>query len=112
MKNLFSIDDRVTSKQTGLPMCGNILSIMCDKMLFFSQRKTPADYKEWTRLYENWRDKPIYTVKFDTPQRPMTYMEWLNGHEPEDKEFAKSQYELSVNSVPLAVYVEDDLEKL
>lgn len=108
----FSIGDRVTSKQTGLPMTGAVVGVMDGE--YYRAWRTP-DGCDWDRRFPGWTDKLVYFVIYDTPQRPISLEEFINQSPQWEKfNFTKSQYEaLYEVSTPYsysAVFPAEDLE--
>lgn len=116
---MFSLYDVVVSKRTGLPAKGTIV-IIADSEEYIRYNGDRAKYGEWDRLYPNWRDKPVYTVKLDQPQRYTTFEEFKRSYERYRQENGYEtiisnndlykMYEKDVKEMSIIMYVEDDLE--
>lgn len=106
----FNLMDLVTSKKTGLPMYdGTVVGISTANLIMATSR---SEFLAWNEQFENWKEKPVYTVKFKNPQRAISFEEFKKNFPQEfDEDMIRAKYEI----IPLtqyAMYVEDDLERI
>lgn len=121
----FNIGQRVTSKKTGLPTIG-IIKGVADAA--WHLKGSPnfdsviSANNAWQSKYPDYLDKPIYYVEFVTPQRHVSFQEFVNGmtynyqHHPNAKQFLDERLLMvEYSKIPIttqAVYPEDDLEEM
>lgn len=114
----FNVGDRVSSKFTGYPMTGTVMSYTYGLEYFHRMNKPLETYYTWNKVDDQWVTKTVYIVKFDHPFRTLTQEEfWLSDSIPEHvKELAvddKSKniiYQIYSPTQVMAVYIEEDLE--
>ena len=111
---MFNLKDRVTSKKLGLPMMGTVVSISDAR--FLTSNSPTGENPFWTENYPDWKDGCIVTVKFDKPQRLVSFQEFLNEIPPEVREETEPveldmHYQNGVKVSMFGNYPEDDLEQ-
>ena len=109
----FMLNQKVTSKKTGLPMVGKVLGIQSPVVLALthglsSQVALEKIYPNWTNLYPEWATDWVYTIMFDTPARHMSLQEYKTHHP--DATMEEYKEEVPVNFC--ATYPQDDLETI
>jgi len=105
---MFLLGQKVTSKKTGMPMTGMIVSVCSPVMaalmkLVFKKTDSLEAYPRWTELYPDWVDNLVYIVAVRTPMRPMSLEEAL-------KYGATEQEYNEIRPEYLIMYPEADLE--
>ena len=76
----FKINDRVCSKKLGLPCISTIYGILDGETQYLNSLATnPKTDEAWSRYYPEWKDKFVYYVKYDSPQRPLSLAEYILG---------------------------------
>ncbi len=121
------IGDRVCPKKTGCPTVGTVIGIISSSL------SQGGGY--WDSVYDGWREKSVYIIQFDKPQKIMSldeylvyleqqksFMQGFQGN-PEEESFgqnlelpkpSKNEVLLKyLNDIPYAMnapYPEDDLE--
>lgn len=114
----FNIGDRVSSKFSGYPMVGTILSYIYGLEYISHMNKPVESYYTWNKIDDQWPTKTVYTVKFDTPFRTMTPTEfWAANHIPDyirelavDDAAKNIIYRAYSPPQTMAMYIEEDLE--
>ena len=72
-------------------------------------------YKRWSDLYPRWMWEPIAYVRFDQPQKNMSFEEFCETFPEEDKpsmEALKELYKREVPATNIVAYPVEDLEKI
>lgn len=120
----FKIGQKITSRKTGLPAIGTVKAIT--DASWYMQGAPDIETvlntnANWSNLYPDWLDKPMYTIEFLSPQRNCSFEEFKNSiiskyqYIPSpafqflDDRLLMTQY----NKIPLlnaVAYPEDDLE--
>lgn len=123
----FNIGDTVTSKQTGFPAIGTVIGIQMPEIYGPEIDDPQGRFSQWHKLYPDWREKLIYYVRYNTPQRPITFEEWLVGFdkyweqqeqktgETRTKPPTEDLHIMYQNKTPIqkcASFPEDDLENV
>ena len=81
VKPKFEVTQRVTSKKTGLPMTGTIVSVV-DSMEFLRSRnlyEAISLNEGFGKHYPDWTNYPVYAVLMDKAQLPYSYEEFMNS---------------------------------
>ena len=107
---MFKIGDIVVSRQTGLPAIGKVIGIFDPIYFLVSQQKT--DIILWNKLYSDWKTKSVVMIKFNSPQRQLSFDEYMSlprSSEEISEEVLEEAYD-SMPAVPYSAYPEDDLE--
>lgn len=110
------IFDRVTSKRIGPPMVGTVIGIYSAKDLMIEA--SPIPYLD--EKYPNWKDGLLVQVKYDKPQRPISFDEFfetirgatkeLDGFGDIKTEEIEMLYQNTIKLTKVAVYPLEDLE--
>lgn len=99
--------DRVTSKKIGPPMTGTIIGLLSAKDFVINPLPT-------FDVYPDWQNSVLAHVKFDKPQRPISFQEFLQAIEhsptpvPEDE--LEMCYQNTVLLTKTGLYPVEDLE--
>jgi len=107
----FKLGDKVTSKHLGLPMVGKVIGINAPELVF----EQPDAPHPWDEVCPEWRERPIYYVKFNKPQRKMSLQEFQKLAEATNEvplDLIDMYYQ---NNIPVergSQYPEEELEKL
>lgn len=115
----FKVGDRVCSKKTGLPVCGTVGQVMSPYQFI---RGLPSFInsvytdKSFSRHYPDYRNKPVYVVGFDEPQKTVSKDDVMWGlprgwGDDNIEEICDSLFE-AMPTAMMAAYPEDDLELL
>jgi hypothetical protein len=78
MNQKFKLGDRVTTKQIGLPITGEIVAIMTPlvhNIFLYNKEKVGLDF--WTKFC-SWEDDPVYCIRLDTPSRGLSFEEFCS----------------------------------
>jgi hypothetical protein len=110
---IFRLNQKVTSRKTGMPMVGKVLAVQSPIIVAISRGVTSREevealYPNWTTLYPDWTNNWVYTVLFDKPMRHMSYSEYLNRFPYATTE----EYEQHLPILHCAMYPESDLETI
>jgi len=107
----FCFGQKVVSKKTGLPTIGTIVGIT--EGYFYEEHlesmKGLHNFKQWYLLYPNWPTRYVYTVRFSSRQRNLTYEEWCRSL-PAWANPTRQTYEKLILEQVGATYPEEDLE--
>jgi hypothetical protein len=76
--------------------------------LSFTRQKTIPYYD---RLFPDWKEKTIIMVKFNSPQRILSFDEFIEMYSEIPEERRQFEYDM-LQCHPVAYYPEDDLELL
>lgn len=112
----FKYGDTVCSKKTGLPAVGTICGMAGPDVA----KGMPEDnFYRWTSVYPDWRNKFTYYVKYNSPQKPLSFEEMVTGMK---MQYGENFYQIPqadlleiYKQIPLLDVVsfpEDDLEPL
>lgn len=72
-------------------------------------------YELWSKLYPKWPLNPVVYVKFDQPQRNVSFEEYsksFKGSRDIGKETLKELYSINIPKIDLVSYPVEDLEML
>jgi hypothetical protein len=109
----FKLGDRVATKFTGLPTCGNIVVIYNPKAYCVLYGVENHEDYGWTRHHENWYNEAVYLLILDEPQKPNSLneiAEAVRKHKPNaTDEYVLGIYD-TIKSTRLISYGEFDLE--
>lgn len=108
------IGDKVVTRKTGQPGTGVIIGVFAPEFV-----KSQGHALSWDNLYPDWSEKPVYLVKFDRPQKPLSFDEYIEdvtakyqsiGQPMPPEDFLEMEYLNNVPFVKTATYPADDLE--
>jgi hypothetical protein len=111
---MFKLGDKVVSKKTGYPGCGEVCGIVYSAVYVASAQKNVSDFNCWNDLYPDWTDKPIVYVLFEEPRRTVTFEEFVK-YIPDDRYRdydLKTVYAFQIPFTRAVAYPIDDLEYL
>lgn len=112
MLNKFKIGDRVKSINTGPPMTGEIVAIVCPKEEFkrYQERGLSPEKESftWNQFYPTWTNESVYYVKRDILDRPVSFDEWKKSA-PDVPTYKRYQ---KIEKVAFTAYPERDLKKI
>lgn len=103
---MFKIGERVTLKKTGIPTTATVVAISIAKITSI------FNHTVWDKLYPNWRNKLVYTVQFDRPQKNIRFDEF-SACTP--RNWSDDEIKENYDKLPLYEYVlapEDDITYL
>ena len=117
----FKLKDKVYSHRIGNPFSGEITAIysggfavqvMADRVPYIV--RTPSgiaisDAHPWFKFDENWTENPVYIINLDTPDRPISFMEFCQINNIKPSEDSSKIYEKSIPIVPQVSHPECDL---
>ncbi len=103
----FQLFDTVTSKQTGLPMQGQVHGVLTG-LGYSNVINQGRPCKRWDDLYPDWKNKPVIFVIFKVPQKPVS-IEEIQANIHCEREQAKQLFDDMKPSLA-AYYPVDDLE--
>lgn len=98
------IGDRAASKETGFPTRGIVVAILDPFFYCTMNRRSPDGFKKWDQLFPDWKEKNVYVMKLDKPQKSCTWEEFLE-YNPKGTKF---EYETIPETIYIA-FVEDDI---
>jgi|GEM_PF-3271929 len=128
-----NLGDSVISRKTGLPACGQVISVahpyffmkirnitlVQDKdfrTIVVNRSTRQEEFKTWTDLYPEWFNQPVIYIRYSTPQKNCSFEEFNKSLFPEEQEFPKeireTMYRLRVPEVNEVCFPIDDLEKI
>ncbi len=101
----FKFGDEVICKQSGPMAAGKIVGILPG--LIFKTYSSPM--LGWEKIDEDWKNKFVYMVLFNEPQKPLRYDEYQLINEPIKEEYLQKWYEnlQMVCSIPA---IEEDIQ--
>ena len=105
-----NIDDKVMSKKTGFPASGTVVAILKPEVWMKLENRDTSKYTVWNNLYPDWHTKLLIIVKFNEPQKNMTFEELLASFPDADVDRLKEYYDYELPLTEAAVYPIDDLE--
>jgi len=78
--------------------------------MFFMLNRPETFGWQWSKHYEGWKEKAVYTIRLDSPQPPLSYEEYLGEHE--DTPLAREKYKVEASPQYYIAYPEEDLQSL
>ena len=120
--SIFTLNDRVTSKNIGLPFVGTLYGIIDAKTfimdMILGQRYRADAYFKWDEFCPDWKNENVCYVKYDSPQRPIAFSEYVESYakyyniEIDEKmhDWLQNKYKEVVLEKMCCVHPEADLE--
>jgi hypothetical protein len=103
----FRLGQRVHSVNTGYPTYGTIQGIISSEFFFKTTGANPNTEHFWDK-FPNWRNMPVYYVKYDKPQKPLTQKEYIEASIKAGRGYSDKDY-AAIPSVSMASFPELDL---
>jgi hypothetical protein len=94
-----ALGKRAISKRTGLPQTGYVVGLVHPN---YVEEVLLGPFLRWNELYPDWKEYPVYILRFDLPSKPLSREEFVGTDE---------EYE-SVPEFRYSYYPFNDLEEL
>lgn len=131
MQYKYNLGDRVSGNKTGYMIPSNVVGVISS--YFYLEKMNDNQHMVlWEELYPDYKDKPVYICKFDSPSKTFTFEEMVKQiKEPLEErvnppstidvflyqlqnleEVLRLHYKLFTPEFSFVAYPEDDLVKL
>lgn len=84
MKAKFSLGTRVSTQKTGIPTIGIIVGVIEPEYFAWTRWKVESSLRSleiWQKYYPDLLNYPVYYIKYDQPQFPCSFEEFLSQNQ-------------------------------